>query len=808
LARSLAANKYPDVICLSPRMSSRFWDVVPAVLTIIVLSPVAAFCFRNGVPIEPIVFSLLVAGYKGPGLLISLIRSASGADDADENGQHSSAGDVHAPSSPASADNDSNSRSSGKAGSRGPESPTGSPVHGSSNEPASSSSSRRPWSIGWRRAGSGGSAADNRSWRSEEKPKPKEEAKLEMRSSTLAALKKQTPRLQWRGMINKFTPEKFDKLCEQLLATLPVETDGKQVTTDEFRNVLEELLALIFEASSRQHQYTEMYTDLCQKLLDFIAKHRPELESKACVWGKCQSIFKTNVLTAPDLPQDLPEDEYMDRKAKHKEKMVGIVKFGADLVSRGLVPCDGVMVWIHTLLSEKSQEVYAGAGADDAETPEEQRDKDGDQREVQLELLCAILAGMGSSMTDSTTLSEENRAVIEDVFIQLEQLSMDTVSLSLRIRCLIRDVLDLRMAQWKEKEGKLKPGMLQRREDDAENASNLREDAPEFIPGKGGWTSQRVSEQARWLDPQLLASLQAVEHHVEVIKDTEAKLERLKGLIKLYHLIQEQQLVVVVNASNQRRVLELIAASFSDVTFQALDFSTPELNRRKGIKSFELGETAILILASEVSTRRDFDIGKPARVLVNFDFPMTLQLYLYRIFKRADKDTHVYTFFSPHHDVRHTGPVVLAMESAGHKVPDSLRKLKDQVSSESNNSGPTSGKGARDRESGGRTPGQRKGSSKGDAEDDGAQRADRGDRGERGERAERTDRLERTDSQTWKRGGKGGRPESSPHGERDDRGRRERTADRDDRGPQQGQWDDRDGEGRGGLRTLRTRQKA
>merc|ERR1719188_2108975 len=70
---------------------------------------------------------------------------------------------------------------------------------------------------------------------------------------------------------------------------------------------------------------------------------------------------------------------------------------------------------------------------------------------------------MGSSMTDSNTLSEENRAVIEDMFIQLEQLSMDTVSLSLRIRCLIRDILDLRMAQWKEKEGKLKPGMLQKR---------------------------------------------------------------------------------------------------------------------------------------------------------------------------------------------------------------------------------------------------------------------------------------------------------------------------------------------------------
>ena len=33
---------------------------------------------------------------------------------------------------------------------------------------------------------------------------------------------------------------------------------------------------------------------------------------------------------------------------------VGMVKFGGDLVGRGLVPAEGVMMWIHTLLSEKA----------------------------------------------------------------------------------------------------------------------------------------------------------------------------------------------------------------------------------------------------------------------------------------------------------------------------------------------------------------------------------------------------------------------------------------------------------------------
>ena len=62
---------------------------------------------------------------------------------------------------------------------------------------------------------------------------------------------------------------------------------------------------------------------------------------------------------------------------------------------------------------------------------------------------------------------------------------------------------------------------------------------------------------------------------------------------------------------------------------------------------------------------------------------MTLQLYLYRIQKRADSDTHVYTFFSPH-DVRHANSLVIVLEGARQKVPDALKKMKEQVSSVKN----------------------------------------------------------------------------------------------------------------------------
>jgi len=40
-------------------------------------------------------------------------------------------------------------------------------------------------------------------------------------------------------------------------------------------------------------------------------------------------------------------------------------------------------------------------------------EKDVEKREIQLEVLCAILASMGSSLSDPTVWSEENRLVIE-----------------------------------------------------------------------------------------------------------------------------------------------------------------------------------------------------------------------------------------------------------------------------------------------------------------------------------------------------------------------------------------------------------
>eukprot|EP00438_Fugacium_kawagutii_P020344 Skav209400 [mRNA] locus=scaffold962:114839:136572:- [translate_table: standard] len=622
----------------------RYRDVGLPFLTVVVLSPVAILSFRYGIPIELIVFGLLFAGYKAPKWCK---RKAKKSDD-----------------SPVPAE-------------------------------AEASPLETPQRAFWRPWKARRHDATSKSERSKD-------AKAAKPKSGAALLKKNASQTQWRSIINKFTPEKFEKLCEQLLGTLPKQgpnTAEKTTCCDsEFSKILEELLSMIFDACSRQHQYTEMYADLCQKLLDHVAKQRPNLDGRACVWGRCQVIFHSSVLNPPEISSELPEDEYMDRKAKIKEKMVGMVKFGGDLVGRGLVPAEGVMTWIHTLLSEK------------------------------------------------TDLSD----AWWNVFGQLERLAKDATHLSLRIRCLIRDVLDLRIAEWKkEKAGKLKPTALQRQKDEE---TNLRSEAPEFVPGAlapGGkpWASDRQLEGKPWMDAQLLASLQVVDHHLEVIEDRDAKLQRLKALIQVYHLIQEKQIVVVANTINLRRILDMIEQGFAGTDYRCLDQNTPEHIRLQSLRSFEIGQASLLMMTTDVCARRDFDFGKAAPVLINFDFPMTLQLYLYRIQKRTDSATHVYTFFSPH-DVRHATSLVMVLEGARQKVPDALKKMKEQVKDVKDPKNPKEGREGREGHQG-----HRKKATEGRDEEDGRD----GNRAKHG----RHDRNDHRDTRRSHEGGEAGKAGTS-----------------------------------------------
>merc|ERR1712232_670443 len=158
----------------------------------------------------------------------------------------------------------------------------------------------------------------------------------------------------------------------------------------------------------------------------------------------------------------------------------------------------------------------------------------------------------------------------------------------------------------------------------------------------------------------------------EVIEDKSAKLQRLQELLELYAPSQDGQMVIIAHSVNLPAVLELVGHSCEAADFEYLDTFTSKEGWKAAVEGFEAGNTFILAMSTEVCTRRESDLGKPTTVLINFDFPDTLQLLLYRIFKRADSNTCVHDFFSPSADTKLSVPLLKFLDEGGMDVPAGL----------------------------------------------------------------------------------------------------------------------------------------
>lgn len=179
-----------------------------------------------------------------------------------------------------------------------------------------------------------------------------------------------------------------------------------------------------------------------------------------------------------------------------------------------------------------------------------------------------------------------------------------------------------------------------------------------------------LGKQDRDSAKDLLRSLQA--HHLEIYEDLKAKLDRLKVLAQLYTPGPEQQMIVIASPTHMQAVSEVMDDLCEDGSFNAVSFASTADARDRAVEAFASGYIHVLLLSSDVATRQDFELSKSAAVLVNFDFPSSLRVYLHRISKRADGSSRVHSFFTPDADKQLTVPLMAEMEEAGHEIPPAL----------------------------------------------------------------------------------------------------------------------------------------
>lgn len=216
-----------------------------------------------------------------------------------------------------------------------------------------------------------------------------------------------------RGILNKLTPEKFQKLSDDLLA---LELDSSKV--------LKGVILLIFEKALDEPKYSSMYAQLCKRLSEEAPNFEPP--DRPCTFrllllNKCRSEFDNRTQALDAFEKDgirlSPEDE--ERRHLAKCKMLGNIKFIGELGKLEILAETILHICIQQLLRSG--------------TSEQQED---------LECLAQLVRTCGRVLD-----SPRGLYLVDQYFARMETLSRNR-ELAPRIRFMLRDVLELRRSGW------------------------------------------------------------------------------------------------------------------------------------------------------------------------------------------------------------------------------------------------------------------------------------------------------------------------------------------------------------------------
>lgn len=217
-----------------------------------------------------------------------------------------------------------------------------------------------------------------------------------------------------RGILNKLTPEKFEKLSDDLLQT---ELNSSVI--------LRGVILLIFEKALDEPKYSSMYAQLCKRLTEEAPNFEPP--SGPCTFrilllNKCRAEFENRSHATEAFPDDAilaPEDE--EKRQIAKRKMLGNIKFIGELGKLEILAESILHKCIQQLLDKRNRSKDMGED---------------------LECLCQIMKTCGRILD-----TDKGQKLMDQYFHRMEVLAKNT-ELPLRIRFMLRDVIELRRDKW------------------------------------------------------------------------------------------------------------------------------------------------------------------------------------------------------------------------------------------------------------------------------------------------------------------------------------------------------------------------
>jgi len=221
-----------------------------------------------------------------------------------------------------------------------------------------------------------------------------------------------------RGILNKLTPEKFDKLSLELLN---VGIDSKVI--------LKGVILLIFEKALDEPKYSSTYAQLCRRLCEDAPNFEPSGSSGPSTFqrlliSKCQDEFenRSRAFAAYDSAGPLSPEEQEDRR-NAKRKMLGNIKFIGELGKLDMLHESILHKCIKQLLDKKKNQSVSDITED-------------------LECLCQIMKTVGPRLD-----TERAKALMDQYFMRMRVFA-GNVDLPARIRFMLQDSLELRESNW------------------------------------------------------------------------------------------------------------------------------------------------------------------------------------------------------------------------------------------------------------------------------------------------------------------------------------------------------------------------
>uniref|UniRef100_A0A8C5N891 Eukaryotic translation initiation factor 4 gamma 2 n=1 Tax=Gouania willdenowi TaxID=441366 RepID=A0A8C5N891_GOUWI len=227
-----------------------------------------------------------------------------------------------------------------------------------------------------------------------------------------------------RGILNKLTPEKFDKLCLELLN---VGLDSKLI--------LKGIILLIVDKALEEPKYSQLYAQLCLRLAEDAPNFEGPAENQAnqkqnttfrkLLISKLQDEFENrarNVETFDKNDNPLtPEEE--EQRGIAKLKMLGNIKFIGELGKLNLIHESILHKCIKTLLEKKKKVQLKDMGED-------------------LECLCQIMKTVGPKLDH-----DKAKSLMDQYFGRMRALT-NNMELPARIRFLLQNTVELRANNW------------------------------------------------------------------------------------------------------------------------------------------------------------------------------------------------------------------------------------------------------------------------------------------------------------------------------------------------------------------------